>query len=185
MATRSKSIGDWSGWDFLPGIAFIVIGVLALMESEWASLATGIYLGAMLCVGGAFALVGGIAHLKQRGAWLAGLLGLLTLVVGVAVLYNPVVGSVSLVWLLGAWLIVGGLFELATAFAVPIGRGWLILVGLVDLALGGLVFTMNPAGAFVFLGYFVGVSFVLRGLWSVIFVGEVHEAGGTLERALA
>jgi len=185
MATRSNNIGDWSGWDFLPGIAFIVIGVLALMEAGWASLAAGIYLAAMLCVAGGFALVGGIAHVRLRGAWLSILLGLLTLIVGVGVLYNPVAGSVSLVWLLGAWLIVGGVFQLATAFVMPIGRGWLILVGLVDLALGVLVFMMKPTDAFLFLGYFVGISFVFRGLWSVTFIGEIHRAGHTLREAIA
>jgi len=182
---ESKKIGDWSGWDYLPGIAFIVIGVLALMMAPLTSLATGLYVGAMLCVAGGFAFVGGLSHIKRGGAWLAALLGLLSIVVGIAFLYDPAAGAVTLVWLIGAWLLVGGLFEFATAFMTPFGKGWLVLVGLVDLALGAFVLFMDPREAFAFLGYYVGISFVFRGLWTVVFVGEAHQIGHTVREAIA
>ena len=182
---RGTQVSDWSGWDYLPGIAFIVIGVLALMMAPLTSLATGIYVGAMLCVAGGFAFVGGLSHLRKRGAWLAVLLGVLSLIVGVAFLYKPAAGAVTLVWMVGAWLIVGGVFEVATAFATPAGKGWLILVGLVDFVLGGFVLTMEPVQAFAFLGYYVGASFVFRGLWSVVFVGDVHTIEHLASEAIA
>jgi len=184
MAEHSE-VGDWSGWDYLPGIAFVVIGVLALMEAPIASVATGIYLGAMLCVAGGFGVIGGFAHIKQRGAWLSALLGVLSLLVGIAVLYNPIAGAISLTWLIGAWLLVGGIIEIATGLTVRIGRGWLILVGLINIVLGGWVFTMTPASAFVFLGLLVGLSFLFRGLWSLVFVGRIHRAGHVLGEAMA
>jgi uncharacterized membrane protein HdeD (DUF308 family) len=180
-----KPISEWSGWDYLPGIAFIVVGVLALMMAPLASLATGIYVGALLCVAGGFAFIGGLSHIKQGGAWLAALLGLLSLIVGIAFLYDPTAGSVTLVWLIGAWLLVGGIFEFATAFTTPIGKGWLVAVGLVDLALGVILLMLDPKQAFAFLGYYVGISFIFRGLWSVVFVGEVHQVGRTAREALA
>jgi len=143
------------------------------------------YVGAMLCVAGGFAFVGGLSHIKRGGAWLAALLGLLSIVVGIAFLYNPAAGAVTLVWMIGAWLLVGGLFELATAFTTPFGKGWLVLVGLVDLALGALVLFMDPKEALAFLGYYVGISFIFRGLWTLVFVGEVHEIGHTVREAIA
>lgn len=182
--TGHKSIKDWSGWDYVPGIAFLVVGILALVEPPIASLATGIYLGFMLCVAGGFALAGGIARMGHRGGWLAVLLGLLSLAAGVLVLYNPVVGAISLVWVVGAWLIVGGIFELGMAFSMPVGKGWLILIGLVNLALGVLVVMMQPGDAFIFLGYFVGISFIFRGLWSVSFTAGVHRAQHAAEQIL-
>ena len=184
-AIKSRSITDWSGWDYLPGIAFIVLGVLALMEAPLASVATGIYLGAMLCVAGGFGIVGGIARLGRRGALLAALIGVLSLLVGIAVLYNPVAGAISLTWFVGAWFVVGGLVELAMGFSVTAGRGWLLLIGIVNLVLGGSVLMMDPLNAFVFLGYLIGFSLLLRGLWSVLFVGEIHRASHGLEQAIA
>jgi uncharacterized membrane protein HdeD (DUF308 family) len=185
QTATKKSITDWSGWDYLPGIAFIVIGVLALMEAPLASLATGIYAGSLLCVAGVFAFVGGLSHIRRGGAWLAALLGLLSIIVGAAFLYNPTAGSVTLVWFIGAWLLVGGIFELATAFTTPFGKGWLVLVGIVDLALGVLVLMMDPKQAFAFLGYYVGISFIFRGVWTTVFVGEAHQLGHDVREALA
>lgn len=180
-----RHIGDWSGWDYLPGIAFIVIGVLALMMAPLASLATGIYVGAMLCVAGGFAFIGGVSHIRRGGGWLASLLGLLSLVVGIAFLYNPAAGAVTLVWTIGAWLLIGGVLEFATAFTTRLGRSWLVLVGIIDLALGAFLLTTDPKQAFAFLGFYVGVSFVFRGLWSVVFVGEAHHVRGAIREAVA
>ena len=175
-SAEKRSIKDWPGWDYVPGIAFLVIGVLALTEPHLASLAAGIYLGATLCVAGGFMLAGGIAGVGHRGGWLGILLGLLSLAAGVIVLFNPVAGAISLVWVMGAWFIVGGVFELAMGFSVPVGRGWLILVAIVNLALGAFVLMLQPAEAFAFLGYLVGISLVFRGLWSLVFTADLHGA---------
>lgn len=185
ITSKRTGIGDWSGWDYLPGIVFIAFGTLALMMAPLTSLATGVYVGAMLCIAGVFALAGGLSHLRRGRGWLAALLGLLSLLVGVAFLYNPAAGAVTLVWMIGAWLLIGGAMEVATSFVTPFGKGWLILVGLVDLALGGIVLTMQPKEAFAFLGYYVGISFIFRGLWTVVFVGETHHVGHGLREAIA
>jgi uncharacterized membrane protein HdeD (DUF308 family) len=179
-----KSLKDWSGWDYVPGAAFLVVGILALVEPPLASLTASIYLGAMLCVAGAFMLAGGVAGINHRGGWLGVLLGLLSLVAGLLVLYNPVAGSVSLVWVMGAWFIAGGVFELAMGFSIPVGRGWLILVGIINIVLGALIVMMDPSQAFAFLGYFVGISLVFRGLWSLFFAADVHKAQHWAEQVI-
>jgi uncharacterized membrane protein HdeD (DUF308 family) len=179
-----KSVADWSGWDYLPGVAFIVIGVLALLLAPVTSIATGIYLGAMLCVAGGFGIVGGIAHISRRRAWLIALLGLLSLIVGIQILYHPVAAAISVTWLLGAWFLVGGIFELVNGFTVKAGRTWLIVVGLIDILFGGYVLFMNPVNAFLFLGYLVGISLLIRGLWSVVFVNKLHHVGEAFRAAV-
>lgn len=179
------SLRDWPGWDYVPGIAFLVLGVFALAEPGLASLAAGIYLGAMLCVAGAFMLAGGVARIGHRGGWLGILLGLLSLAAGVVVLVNPIAGAISLVWVMGAWFVVGGIFELAMGFTIPVGRGWLILVGIVNLLLGGFVILLQPIEAFAFLGYFVGISLAFRGLWSLFFTADLHKAQRPIETAFS
>lgn len=174
---RPRSLKDWSGWDYAPGIAFLAVGILAVIEAPLASLATGVYLGAMLCVAGGFMLAGGIATIHLRGAWLGIVLGLLSLLAGTAALYNPVAGAVSLVWVMGAWFIVGGIFEVALGFSMPAGRGALILVGIVNIALGAFIAMMDPSRAFTFLGYLVGTSLIFRGLWALMFTADIHRIG--------
>jgi uncharacterized membrane protein HdeD (DUF308 family) len=176
---------EWPGWDYVPGIAFIVVGVFALTQPPAASLAASIFFGAMLCTVGAFSLAGGLVNIGHRGGWLVALLGALSIAVGLYVLTYPARGAVSLTWTIGAWLLVGAAVEFAIGLSVPVGRGWLFLVGLVDLALGVLLLMMDPQQAFSFLGYYVGVSLIFRGLWSVVYVGEMHKANKTLSAALA
>lgn len=174
-AGTDRSLRDWRGWHYVPGVAFLAVGIVALVEPPLASLAASIYVGAMLCVAGAFMLAGGIANIRHKGGWIAVVLGLLSLVTGLVVLENPVLSAVSLVWLMGAWLIAGGVLELAIGFNMPVGRGWLIFVSLVNIGLGIFVIMLRPGAAFAFLGYFVGISLVAQGLWSLIFTAELHE----------
>jgi hypothetical protein len=44
---------------------------------------------------------------------------------------------------------------------------------------------MDPVEAFAFLGYYVGISFIFRGLWTVVFVGEAHEIEHVVREAIA
>ena len=176
-ADRGRSLKDWAGWHYVPGIAFLVVGVLALAEPPLASLAASFYVGVMLLVGGAFMLVGGIANISHRGGWIGGVLGLISVIAGWIVLRYPTAGAVSLVRVMGAWSVVGGLFEFAIGLSLPIGRAWLIFVSFVNVALGVFMVVMNPVAAFHFLGYFVGVSMVLQGLWSLVFTADLHGAG--------
>ena len=182
---EQKSLKDWSGWDYAPGIAFVVVGILALLEPPIASLATGAYLGVMLCVAGGFMLAGGLATIGHRGSWLTITLGLLAFAAGALTLYNPVAGAVSLVWVMGAWFIVGGIFELATGFNITIGKTSLIVIGILNIAIGIWVAMMDPAQAFTFLGYFVGVSLIFRGLWSLMFAADLHRVERVVQPALA
>ena len=172
--TGNRSLKDWSGWDYMPGIAFLVVGILALAEPPLASLAASVYLGAMLCVAGAFMLAGGLAGMGHRGGRLSILLGILSVATGVLVIYNPVAGAISLTWVMGAWFIVGGIFELGLGFSIPSGRGWLILVGIVNILLGVWVVMLDPGQAFAFLGFLVGISLIFRGLWSLMFTSDLH-----------
>ena len=175
------SLRDWPGWFYVPGIAFLVVGILAVAEPPLASLAAAFYVGAMLCVAGGVMFVGGIANISHHGGWIAVVLGLLSLIIGVVVLKNPAAGAVSLARLLAAWLIVGGLFELGFGFNIPLGRSWLVLVSLMNILLGAFVLVMRPGTAFAFFGYFVGVSLMFHGLWSLIFTAQLHDARRSAE----
>lgn len=174
-SANRTSIKDWPGWDYAPGIAFLAVGVLALIFPPYASIGTSVYVGAILCVAGGFMTAGGLATINRGVGWLALALGLLSLATGLMVLYNPVQGAASLTWVLGAWFIIGGVFEFAAAFGSPVGRGWLIFVSIVNIALGVLVVTMDPKQAFAFLGYLVGISLVFRGIWALVFTVDLHK----------
>lgn len=180
-----RSVRDWPGWHYVSGLAFVVVGILALAEPPLASLAASIYVGAMLLVGGAFMFIGGVVNLTHRGSWIAALIGVLSFIAGLVVIEFPAASAVSLVWIMGAWLLAGGILELIIGFRLPVGRGWMIMLSIVNIALGLLIIMMPPEAAFRFLGYFVGVSMLLHGLWSLIFTADLARARRAVEASLS
>ena len=157
------------GWVIAAGLLFIATGLLALASPGLTSLFTAVYFGAMLLIAGVFAVIGGLVHIRERGGWLVALLGALSVVAGVVLAFDPLAGAISIVWAIGLWIFVGGVFELSAAFSAPAGPGrvWLIVVAIVDLVLGVLIALMNPASAVYFLTFFVSASLIIRGVWSV------------------
>jgi len=74
----------------------------------------------------------------------------------------------ALTWLLGIWLIVRGLLELAGAAvgSGTTGRGFLVATGVVDLALGAL-FAANPGRSAVGIAWLLGLVAIV---WGVVFL---------------
>jgi uncharacterized membrane protein HdeD (DUF308 family) len=165
-----------TGWEWLlaAGVLFVAVGVLAVFQPLLTSLAVGIYLGVSFLLVGAMAAAAGIVNIKRRGAWLYIVLGLLAMLAGAYMAYQPLAAAVSLVWAAGIWLIVAGAMELTTAFQMRKHRGWMILVGVVDVVLGGLLIFIDPVSALGILTIMVSVSFVMRGVASIVFALELR-----------
>ncbi|WP_114952447.1 HdeD family acid-resistance protein [Sphingosinicella terrae] len=157
------------GWVLVLGIVLVVAGVLAILQPIATSLATGIILAWLLIAGGIFAVVAGMTDLRAVGGWIYVLLGLLSVLAGIIVMINPFSGVLSLVWAIGAWLVLAGLLQLAGAARAPAGKGWLVFLGLVDIILGIALMIMDPFSALFFLAVAIGVSFVVRGAGAILF----------------
>lgn len=155
--------GKGWGWLMAYGVISIIIGVLALIQPLATGLAVGLLLSFLLIISGVTALIAGISGNGWRNRWLDIGLGLVSLVLGIVILFNPFAGAVSLVWLIGCWLLAIGVLEIIAAFRTSSHRGWLIFLGIVDIILGAIVALSGPVFALAFLAVAVGVSLILRG----------------------
>ncbi|MGC8638962.1 MAG: HdeD family acid-resistance protein, partial [Isosphaeraceae bacterium] len=81
--------GQWV-WLLVLGIVLVVAGTLAIGAPLVASLATALFLGAMLLVGGVGQLVGSFWTREWSGFFLMLLMGVLYVVVGLLFLNRPV-----------------------------------------------------------------------------------------------
>src|SRR3546814_19146521 len=97
------------------------IGLLALCNPLATGWATGLFFGLVLLIYGVSAIAAGLSSLSTRGRWIEILLGIVALVAAVIVFFNPFAGALSLAWMIGAWLLVSGIFQVAGAFR-EIGR---------------------------------------------------------------
>lgn len=170
------------------GAAAILFGIGAFV---WPGLTLSVLVllfGAYALVDGVFALVAGVIDRGGQRWWVLLLEGLAGIVVGVLTFLWPGVTALVLLWLIAAWALITGAFEIAAAVRLrkEIEHEWSLgLAGLASLIFGALLFAMPGAGALalvwmigayalVFGALLLVLAFRLRGLREP----EAPQAGG-------
>jgi uncharacterized membrane protein HdeD (DUF308 family) len=149
----------------LRGVAAIVFGILTLVRP-------GISLAVLILFFGAYALVDGIANIiavlrrreGERPWWALLVEGLVSVAAGVVAFVAPGLTALTLVYLIAAWAIVTGAFEIGAAIRMRKeikGEAWLVLSGLLSIVFGVLVMLSPGAGALAMV--------MLIGAYAVVF----------------
>jgi uncharacterized membrane protein HdeD (DUF308 family) len=156
--------GEWI-WLVVLGIALIVLGTILLGFPVITTLATVTFLGVLILVGGVMEVVGAFWCREWSGFFLTLLSGILGVVVGLMLLGNPIQGGLALTVLLASFLFVGGIFKTAAALAHRFdGWAWLLLSGVIDIALGLMIWRQFPASGLTIIGLLVGISTLFHGV---------------------
>ncbi|MGI9196492.1 MAG: HdeD family acid-resistance protein [Candidatus Nanopelagicales bacterium] len=98
--------------------------------------------------------------------WLLLVLGIVSLIIGIAMIFRPAGSTWVLAILLAIYLLVSGIVSLVRAFGhgLPGGyRALLIIGGAIGIFLGLLMFRFAPEEQVEILGIFVGVWFLFSG----------------------
>lgn len=163
----SDEIRAQRGWFIALGVLMMLLGVAAIAFPFTATLAVTITVGAVLVISGIAQLVHAFGVHKWRGFLITLLGAMLSLAVGVMVLFYPVSGILSFTLLLGSFLLVGGVLKTILAFRVRPGLnwGWLLFAGLTAALLGMLILLQWPFAAGWVLGLLVGIDLVFSGWW--------------------
>jgi uncharacterized membrane protein HdeD (DUF308 family) len=106
------------GWKLVGGVLGIVAGIVLLQHPLWSSvLVPAVY---VIILGIQGLIFGGVSLVLafSGGGWGAGILGALSLVFGLVLLFNVWIGVAVLPFVLGAVGIVGGGAAIAVAFAM-------------------------------------------------------------------
>jgi uncharacterized membrane protein HdeD (DUF308 family) len=117
---------DW-GWQLVIGILGIIIGFLTFHAPAITALALVIYIAAWaLMIGATEIAVAFKLRREIKGEWFLILMGLLSIVFAIMLLWNPLPGALALVWLIASYAIVFGLlgiilgFRLRTLPTIPV-----------------------------------------------------------------
>lgn len=150
------------------GVVMMVLGALAILWPQISSVAVDMLFGWMFLLSGVAGLVTLFLAPSVAAFLWALLTSALSLIVGVLLLWHPVEGAVSLTLVLIAFFIVEGIFQIATAIryraSFPESWGWMVLSGIADLVLAGLIINGWPGTASWALGLIVGVNLITSGL---------------------
>lgn len=168
MATATHEAKLRTSWIWMAVFAVISLigGVLALLNPFAATLA------ATLMAGWAFSFLGALQIIQafQVQGWggfiWALLFGILTLVVGISLIFNPLAGMVSLTLLVAVLFLALGVVKLMYAFSLrPVaGWVWVLLSGVLSLGLGILILADFPWAAVSVLGILLGVELISNGV---------------------
>lgn len=151
------------------GILLIVGGLLAILLPGATALAATIIAGWVLLLIGVAGIVMGVRTRRDHGRVSDIVLGVLSVIAGLVLIFDPLRGALSLTLVLSIWLLVRGVMELIGASrSTGSGRTLLIVAGLVDLLLAGLLFFAYPFPAVQMAGLFVGISLLFRGVTTTI-----------------
>ena len=165
-----------STWFLFLGILLIILGIVALSAAFVATMASVILIGWLLI----FAGVAHLVHAFGTGQWgplLWHLLaGIIDLIAGAWLIFQPVIGGITLTLILAIMLIIGGVFQVIGALSVRWPNwGWALLSGLASIVLGAMVWSGWPASGLWFIGLWVGLSLLFRG-WALVMLSATARA---------
>ena len=153
----------------ITGLLMIVLGGLFL-ASPGLSLASVILLFGIFAIvyGVGMAVSGIMGHAQSRGGAIA--VGVLAVIVGIVALVWPGLTSLTLLYIIAAWMIVSGITDIAGAFMNGVGGGqrlWLIVLGILSIIVG-IIFFAHPVNGALALLWLVGIYLVVLGLMRII-----------------
>jgi uncharacterized membrane protein HdeD (DUF308 family) len=114
IAGRGGSTPVW--WLVVSGILGIVAGLVTFLWPTMSAIILIAFIGAWSLAHGVFEIIDAIRLRKQiENEWTLGLMGLLSVVFGLAVLIAPGAGALALIWVIGAYAVVFGILMVALA----------------------------------------------------------------------
>jgi uncharacterized membrane protein HdeD (DUF308 family) len=164
----------------LRGLAAIVFGIVAWVWPDLTLSVLIILFGAYALVDGAFAIGAAISSRDRMRDWPWLLLqGILGVIVGLVTLIWPDLTATALIYLIGAWALVTGVMQIATAIRLRReieGELFLGLGGLASIIFGLIVFAFPGDGA-VALVWLIGTYAIVFGIAAIILAFRLRDWG--------
>jgi uncharacterized membrane protein HdeD (DUF308 family) len=158
------------------GVLAIFIGCVAIVVPEVAAVGTSIFIGWILLIAGAFLVAAAFSAHSIGTVFLRLLWAIVTVVVGIYLIFEPHNGTLTLTLVLGIYFLFMGLTRIAVAFAArgQQNAGLVGLSGICGLLIGILVLAEFPSSADWAIGLLVGIDLIFAGwtLTSVALVGK-------------
>jgi uncharacterized membrane protein HdeD (DUF308 family) len=164
-----QSRGAYVALSIITGLLMIVLGGIFLAKPGLSLASIILLVGIFTIAYGVFLVIAGIAGRHDGGGWvIAG--GVLAVIMGIVTLAWPAATSLAVLYIIAAWAIISGIADIAGAFAGGISGGrrlWLIILGLIGIAVG-IYFFVHPVSGILTLLWVVGVYLVVLGVFRII-----------------
>ena len=149
------------------GIILVILGIAAIVLPPIATLAVTIVIGWLFLVSGIVGLITTFWMRHAPGFWWSLISAFIGIAAGIVLLAWPITGTLSLTLVLIAFFVVEGIASIMYAIEhrnqLPGRWGWMLVSGIVDLILAGIIFAGLPGTAAWALGLLVGINMLFGG----------------------
>jgi uncharacterized membrane protein HdeD (DUF308 family) len=163
-----KSVREHWRMYLIEGIILTILGLAAIALPPLAGLATALVLGWLFLLGGVLGLIATFGQRNAPGFWWALVSAVISLAAGYVLLRSPAAGVATLTYVLTAFFLIDGVVIIVMAFEHRrelSGRWeWMMLGGVMDLILGGIIIAGLPGTLAWALGLLVGIDLVFGGM---------------------
>ena len=153
----------------ISGLLLVVLGVLFLTNPKLTLASVILLVGTFAIVYGLALAVSGLMGREESRGW-AVAAGLLAVIMGIVILVWPAATGLMVLYIVAAWAVITGVTDIAAAFMSALSGGrrvWLLLIGLLGIAVG-VVFFVHPLTGILALLWLVGVYLVALGVLRII-----------------
>ena len=169
LPADSETLRKYSTWFVIYGIVMIILGGLAIIAPGVATLAVEFTVGWLLLIGGGFGLAAAIyAGRSSPGFWWNLLTACICILAGLVLLTRPGAGTITLTIIFTAYLLASGIGHVMLAIGyrseIPNAWVWMLISGLIDIALALIIISGMPGTATWVLGLFVGINLLMTGI---------------------
>lgn len=167
------------------GIILLILGLVAIVLPPIATLAVELLVGWLLLISG---IVGLISTFMARGApgfgWSL-LSAIASIAAGVILLWWPLNGALSLTVVLSAFLSIEGIVSIFYALdhkrELSGSWGMMLMSGIIDIVLAGIIFAGLPGTAAWAIGLLVGINLIFGG--SALISMALHARHGQVSQS--
>jgi uncharacterized membrane protein HdeD (DUF308 family) len=159
-----------TSWRVAWGVLLIATGILAVLMPGIAALATALVFAWLLIFGGGFEIAYAFHTRRSPGFGWKLASGILTLMLGIAILMVPLAGVMSLALLVGAFLFAGGVTRVMLAMRMRPRRGWgwILADGVLSIVLALLIVIAWPQSSVALIGLLTGFWLMMAGVWRLV-----------------
>ncbi len=151
----------------IQGVILAALGLLAIGAPFLATVVVVKLAGWLFLIGGVVALASLFTGRRMPGSFWSFLSAIVSIIAGLYILYQPLAGMLSLTLVLAAFFFAQGVTQSFAALShrrVLRSWGWVLLSGIVDLILGGIILSGWPETSAWVLGILVGVNLFMFGI---------------------
>lgn len=169
-------------WIFaVRGVAAIAFGILAFLWPGPTVIVLALLFGAYALVDGVVLLISLIRGdpVARRNAWSVGIMGVLGVVAGIVSVLLPEITALALLYVVAAWSIVSGIFQIIAAIRLRRemeGELWLGLGGVISV-LFGLYLAIFPGPGLLSLAWLVGIWAIVFGVTNLVLAFRLRGRG--------